>query len=383
MNILVLTPLYYIEGRPELFHDTSAVHYLVKYWAKAGHNVQVIVTYVNYRGQIKRYANSEQRKYWKNGYSYFVDGVSIYLIEEQLVFNKDWFTNLNNWHITKMIRNYLDKKKFSPDIIVNHFPCYAYGYLPMLGYDVPKIAVLHQTDLKKGNKDSKYRNLLCKEYQAIYSRSQQIYDVAKLWNLSNLQKEIIYSGAPMIEAPKNRKFKLSDSFNVLYVGKLIKRKNVDLLIRLLPIFDNMKLSIIGDGEEREPLKKLSRELHVEDRVAFLGLMARDEVYQYMRIADVFCMPSVRETFGLVYLEAMSQGCITVGTKHEGIDGIIKNGVNGFLCEATEENLKQLFTSILRYSHENLKKISDAAILTGNKFSEENVSMTYLQLIKRW
>ena len=103
MNILVLTPLYYIEGRPELFHDTSAVHYLVKYWAKAGHNVQVIVTYVNYRGQIKRYANSEQRKYWKNGYC---------LLGSKL-FKSDKLLNIRCPRVYKRFKEYTIEKEIS------------------------------------------------------------------------------------------------------------------------------------------------------------------------------------------------------------------------------------------------------------------------------
>ena len=49
-------------------------------------------------------------------------------------------------------------------------------------------------------------------------------------------------------------------------------------------------------------------------------------------SDVFVLPSVNETFGMVYLEAMSQGCIPIGTSGEGIDGIIENGKNGYLCD---------------------------------------------------
>lgn len=380
MNILVLTPLYYIKGRPELFHDTSAIHYLVKNWVKAGHRVEVIVTYVNYRGQIKRYRDKEQRKYWKEGYSYIVDGVSVYLIEEQLVFNKDWFTSINNRHIVKMAKSHLERVGFEPDVIVNHFPCYSSRYLPKLGYTVPYIAVLHQTDINKGKNDLEHRELLKQNYKEIYCRSKTIYEEASKWGLPNLQEKIIYSGAPMAEAPQGRKFDFSAAIKVLYVGKLIKRKNIDLIIKMLQRFEKMHLCIIGEGDELGALKELIKNLQVDSQVEFLGGKTREEVISYMREADIFCMPSIRETFGLVYLEAMSQGCLSIGTVGEGIDGIMKDGINGFLCEATETGLEAVLKRIIGCSSDKLKAISDVAIETGNQFSEENVSEEYLKLV---
>lgn len=380
MNILVLTPLYYIEGRPELFHDTSAIHYLVKYWVKEGHNVQVIVTYVNYRRQIKRYMDKEQRKYWKEGYSYTADGVSVYLIEEQLIFNKDWFTGINNHHIVKMAKSHLKRVGFEPDVIVNHFPCYSSRYLSMLGFKAPCIAVLHQTDINKGKNDLEHRELLKRNYKEIFCRSKTIFEEASKWGLSNLQDKIIYSGAPIAEAPENKIFDFSNTIKVLYVGKLIKRKNIDLIIKMLQRFEKMHLCIIGEGDELDALQELTKSLKVDGRVEFLGGKTREEVISYMREADVFCMPSVRETFGLVYLEAMSQGCLSIGTAGEGIDGIMKDDINGFLCEATETGLEEVFKRIIGCSSDKLKMISDAAIETGSQFSEENVSEEYLKLV---
>ena len=51
-----------------------------------------------------------------------------------------------------------------------------------------------------------------------------------------------------------------------------------------------------------------------------------------------------KTFGLVYLEAMARGCITVASRDEGFDGIIQDGVNGFLCKSGDE------TELVQYLH---------------------------------
>ena len=384
MKILVLTPLYYIKNRPELFHDTNAVHYLVKYWAEVRHEVQVIVTYVNYRRQILRYKDEQQRQYWKHGYEYQADGVNVYLIEEQLLFNKDWFSWNNEIHLAYKIKKYLAEKAFEPEVIVNHFPCYASGYIKKLGFDVPCIGVMHQTDIKKGKQDSGFIERLNKNYCAVYSRSTGIYEEAANWKLQNLRPEIIYSGAPdngNIEVSKD--FSETHKFSFLYAGKLIRRKNIDLLIETVSENTDITLDVIGDGEQRQDLEKLVNHLQVNDRVHFLGTKNREEVLERMHRADVFCMPSVKETFGLVYIEAMRQGCITIGTLNEGIDGIIQDGKNGFLCKPTKDGVQEVIQRIQKLSETDLSKISKEAIQTGITFSEKNVSIQYLNLVKGW
>ena len=70
----------------------------------------------------------------------------------------------------------------------------------------------------------------------------------------------------------------------------------------------------------------------------------------MQMSECFIMVSKNETFGLVYLEAMLQGCIVVASKNEGIDGIIIHGENGFLCNAGDVNELTKNLKIYRFSN---------------------------------
>ena len=65
-------------------------------------------------------------------------------------------------------------------------------------------------------------------------------------------------------------------------------------------------------------------------MCFLGQIPNEDVLAEMAKARFYVMPSVREGFGIVYLEAMASGCITIGTQGEGIADLIESGVNGFL-----------------------------------------------------
>ena len=76
--------------------------------------------------------------------------------------------------------------------------------------------------------------------------------------------------------------------------------------------------------------RLCADKGVSDSVHFIGQLPNEKVLAHMACAQFFCMPSVREGFGIVYLEAMASGCITIGTEGEGITDLIEHGKNGFL-----------------------------------------------------
>lgn len=120
----------------------------------------------------------------------------------------------------------------------------------------------------------------------------------------------------------------------IQVGSLQAQKRFDLTIRAFAHFyeknPEATLTIVGQGPEREKLESLCRELMVEDAVHFTGQLPNAEVLTEMETSQFFCMPSVREGFGIVYLEAMASGCITIGTEGEGIADLIVSGENGFL-----------------------------------------------------
>lgn len=94
------------------------------------------------------------------------------------------------------------------------------------------------------------------------------------------------------------------------------------------------------------------------------------------------MVSKSGAFGLVYLEAMGKGCITIGTRGQGIDGIIKNGKNGFLCEARNVyDLKELFENINEMIYENKMAIAKKAIDTSKNLTDRKVAIYYLEKIE--
>lgn len=99
---------------------------------------------------------------------------------------------------------------------------------------------------------------------------------------------------------------------LLSVGKMYPRKRLDILLRAMPLLiarhPTVELRISGDGLEFEAMQTLAKELGIQPHVTFLGHVADDDAFAREWVqADVFCHPSLQETFGYVYLEAMTLG----------------------------------------------------------------------------
>lgn len=122
--------------------------------------------------------------------------------------------------------------------------------------------------------------------------------------------------------------------SIIQVSNLIPQKHADTTLYafagLKKVYPKANITIVGQGEDWKNLEVLTHELGISDSVRFTGQLPNKEVLAEMAKAQFFCMPSVREGFGIVYLEAMASGCITIGTEGEGIADLIENGKNGFL-----------------------------------------------------
>ena len=98
-------------------------------------------------------------------------------------------------------------------------------------------------------------------------------------------------------------------------------------------------------------------------------------------AAVLLMAHLYVVFGLVYLEAMSRGCITIAARNEGMEGIIENGVNGFLCGAGDaEELASIIRHINSLSAVEKQSISDKAKKKATELSDYNVAKRYIETV---
>jgi len=128
---------------------------------------------------------------------------------------------------------------------------------------------------------------------------------------------------------------------IISVAELHERKGLKYLIKAISEvkekYPNIKLVIVGEGPDRKNLENLIKKLKLENNVILLG--RRKEIPKLLKSSNIFVLPSRREAFGLVNLEAMITPLPVIASKVGGIPEIIKDGETGILVES--ENEKEL------------------------------------------
>ena len=177
--------------------------------------------------------------------------------------------------------------------------------------------------------------------------------------------------------------------SILFVGNLIGQKNVKVVIKafgeIKRSYEDASLMIVGKGEEEDNLRTLCKQLELEQDVKFTGQIPNEQVLMHMSESDYFFMPSVNEGFGIVYIEAMACGCITFGTKNEGISDFIEHTINGILVEANVKSILGEFVACEKgeYQKETIREnaMKDARQLSWEKNAELNIQI-YKKVCKK-
>lgn len=128
-------------------------------------------------------------------------------------------------------------------------------------------------------------------------------------------------------------------FLTVSVGRLVRRKAVDRLLRVLarPDCADIHLVVVGTGPEADPLRTLAAELGVEDRVHFAGWVTEERKWQILHAADAYVSASMHEGFGLVFVEAMAAGLPVVAPDHGGQVDFLEDGATGFVVPAGDDD----------------------------------------------
>lgn len=396
MNILLLTSNYPADDVPKDL--TSVVHYFTKEWVLMGHRVIVVHNqttfpywvYFPLRFLKQKLAN-------KTGYSFITHKLPErdYIIDNVKVFRRNMikpaprcgFTKKSYDQQTLKIKQILELQNFTPDIIIGHWLTPQLKLIHNLQtiYHKRTALVIHE-ELPLIQRDyGSSGELYLKSVNTLGYRSKRIKEVFEReypWVKAH-KKFMCYSGIPTnFISTEDREIKYP-FMTYTYIGTLIERKHPEALIEVLKDKKNTNFTInyIGDGPLANRIQTLANKNNMQSKVQFHGRISRDNTQRILFQTDCFIMISEKETFGLVYLEAMAAGCITIASKNEGIDGIIIDGHNGFLCEAGNANdLKSILTKIENMSVLELAQISQNAKKTALLYTNPNTANRYLNSI---
>lgn len=146
-----------------------------------------------------------------------------------------------------------------------------------------------------------------------------------------------------------------ESADIMYAGRLIKEKHVDILVRAFALLQKenpgLTLLVLGDGPEREAIRSLVRDLAIEDRVLMKPFVdSHDEVIGMMKSSHICVIPSTREGFGITALEALACGLPVVTADHpDNAIGELISGDTGFRSSLSVEDFAaNIRVALLRY-----------------------------------
>lgn len=183
------------------------------------------------------------------------------------------------------------------------------------------------------------------------SRAERYYRIKKEIQVINYG----FIPVPLSQSERVRLDRNNGQYYLIAVGRLIKRKGFEYLIRALELLPaNILLIIVGDGPMEEYLRETARKSKVSDRVILTGYVPRDHIYEYLQNADCFVLPSLHEGLGIVVQEAMYVGLPIVCTNNGGQTDLVKEPRNGLLVRTGD--VEMLAKAIRRlYEDRELRK----------------------------
>jgi glycosyltransferase involved in cell wall biosynthesis len=159
--------------------------------------------------------------------------------------------------------------------------------------------------------------------------------------------------------------------DVVYIGRLVAAKGVDVLLRSLGRLDGVRAAIAGDGPERDRLERLAREQGLEERATFHGWVDDDERARLLASARTLVLPSLwDEPFGIVGLEALAAGVPVVASDVGGIPSWLADGEAGLLVPRGDSDALAEALGVVLRDDDAHRRLADAAPDVAARFSIE-------------
>ena len=284
--------------------------------------------------------------------------------------------------LRKMIKN------IHPDVLHSMtFPADYHTRLAALGMKTPIITHIRNTKIEKKWHRRFFNRLLSSKTTTYIAVSKKVKEMIKKWHTNKKPVYVLYNALdteryriPSKEEIKEMKDELNidDEFILGSVGRMfIAAKGFDILIRAFKrILDKdikIKLVLVGSGKDEKLLKDLATSLNIEKQVIFTGY--KKDAYKYMKMMDLFTMPSLYEGFPIVHLEAMYMEVPCIISKY--VPSLEIAGNSAFKIEPNE---REIVDAVL-YLMEN-KEIREDMVKEGNSIVQSFTMERYVEKLEK-
>jgi len=289
--------------------------------------------------------------------------------------------NLKHKEFINIFKLSLLFNRVSPKVVNVHFPLHQIKYVLFLKrfFNFKIITSFHGHDVLRWLETSK-KSSLYKDQLKLIAISDEVTacsnylarTVETIYDLGSQTVKTVYNGTDIVKSHKKEDF--NNSPYIFAFGRLEYHKGFDLIIEAFSKIkhDNMQLIIAGSGSSELDLKALANNLNLTDQVKFIGRISKPEIDRYTQNTLCNVIPSRREPFGIVVLEAIASGRPVLATNVGGIPEIFKKEF-GILVEPNVEDLAKGLKEILNEFKSPSKIIVDDYIV---RFSVEKMVENY-------
>lgn len=257
------------------------------------------------------------------------------------------------------------------------------------GIDIPVVTTLHGTDITLVGKDSTFEptvTFAINQSDAVTAVSEYLRE--ETYRFFNVKKEIVvipnFVDFKRFNKKSKEHFRIAIAPNgekiIAHTSNFRKVKRIDDLIEVFYRIRKKipsKLLLMGDGPERSHIELLARNLSISQDVRFLGKI--DAVEEVLSIADLFLLPSGKESFGLAALEAMACQVPIISSDAEGIPEVNIDGVTGFVSPIGDVEAMAMNAIKLLENPEMHNTFKKAALERAKHFDIKEIMAQYEKL----
>jgi glycosyltransferase involved in cell wall biosynthesis len=380
LKIAMLTTTFF----PQVGGAEYQVKWLAEELAKRGHEVYLFTPY-----EAEEFIEKKENGFPKNialrkrGANSFSDAFRMF------------------YRFTKSI------KRIKPDIVHAHY-AFSAGFFAVITkpmHKAPVVITSHGEDIqvvkeiRYGMRLKLYRQLLinlalklCDAHiivaetmkrEAIEAGSgeDKIYVVHNMYMHPNTEigEDSIEKVKKKYDIPHNNKILLS-------VSRLHKKKGLEYLIKsmknILAHDDNVRLVIVGEGEERGRLEDLVKQLNLEKYVTFTGFVDEKEKHALIKGCDIFCMPSIQEGLPIALFDPMYYSKPIVVTNVSGVFEVLGEGYE-YTVEKENSQLLSMAISKLLLNDKERQRIGNNTNMRLRTFLPNSIVIQYEELYKSW
>jgi glycosyltransferase involved in cell wall biosynthesis len=241
-----------------------------------------------------------------------------------------------------------------PDVVHAHFavPTGPLALAAKMLSHIPYVLTVHLGDVPGGvpeQTDHLFRLIrplvipICRNARRVTAVSSFVAGLAR--KAYGVNPIVILNGVNPVVRPELR---VHSPRRIMMVGRLSIQKNPLLAIEALALIKDLDwaFDIVGDGPLMPETRALAEQAGIEKRVTLHGWISNREVGELMAKADILLMTSLQEGLPMVAIEALQRGLAIVGSQIGGLQDVIEEGTNGFLCELSPSAFAQKLRALL-------------------------------------